>query len=140
MTRALAFSLLLLGARVARARLRQFGCLRTLPGVLPLFQNLLGSQIVLHVPTLGSPLLLPESMSQLPYLLFRGHSYLHHEQLMRERQIMSRFYATFASHFSPFAWSPQFKSGKKTIVMVTRERKLREWRVQPLRGRIAANN
>jgi hypothetical protein len=68
---------------------------------------------MLHIPTRRSPLLLPKAVSQLLYLLFRGHGYLPHEELMREGQVLSRFWATFASHFSPFAWSHQLNAGKR---------------------------
>jgi len=117
MTRAPAFALLLLGPGTARTCLCRFGrCWTARSGKLfrslLLFQDLLGSQVVVQVLALGSPLLLPKAVSELLYLLFRGHGYLPHEELMREDQIMSRFCAALASHFSPLAWSHQLNAGK----------------------------
>ena len=90
MTRALAFSLFLVGAGAVRAcarRLgRNFGAGRAVVPLarIPLVQNRLGSQVVVHILTLGSPLLLPEGVRQLPYLVFRGHTYLPNEQAYEE--------------------------------------------------------
>lgn len=106
MTRALVFSLLLLGAGAARACLCRFGRCWTarsgrLLGCLLLFQNPLGSQVVLPIFALGSPLLLPKAMSQLPYLLFRGHDYLPHEELMRKDEVLSISCAASDGFFWP---------------------------------------
>jgi len=119
MTPALAFSLLLLGARVARACLRRLGRLRrlgTLPVPLPLLQDLPGSQVVLHIPALGPPLLFPEAVSQFLYLLFRRHSYPLHEELMSDEELLSSFCPGsegdfFRWHGSPSLMLPETYSG-----------------------------
>jgi hypothetical protein len=120
MTRALAFSLLLLGAGAARACLRLPGCLGTLLTRLLLCQNPLGSQVMVHILTRGSPLLLPKAMSQLLYLLFRGHGYLPHEELMRESHVLSRFWADFASYFFSLAREP-IRGPQDVMVMINRQ-------------------
>jgi hypothetical protein len=129
MTRALAFPLLFLGARAACACLCRFGrCCTTRSNRflrrLLLFQNLLGSQVMVHVPTRGSPLLLPKAMSQLLYLLFRGHGYLPHEELMSEGQFLSIFWAAFTSYFSPWQGA-QFEARKTLLWWSTGSKALR---------------
>lgn len=101
MTRALAFSLLFLGAGAVRACARRLGRyfgagrVATLLGRIPLVQNRLGSQVVVHILTLGSPLLLPEGVRQLLYLVFRGHTYLPNEQAYEEGQAPVKVFCTF---------------------------------------------
>jgi hypothetical protein len=111
MMRALAFSLPLLGARPARACTCRFGrCWTTrsgrLLGCLPLFQDLLGGQVMVAIPALRSPLLLPQRIGQLSYLLFRRHSYLPDEKIMRDDELLSSFWAASKSLFW-LAWRSQ---------------------------------
>jgi hypothetical protein len=105
-----------------------------------LFQNLLGSQVMLHIPTRRSPLLLPKAMSQLLYLLFRGHGYLPHEELMREDQIMSRLCAAFCESFLSACMEPPAQRRQRVVVVVNREEKLCEWRGYPFDGTIVVSS
>jgi len=102
MMRAVAFSLFLLGAGAVRACARRLGRYfgagpAAVPfGRLPLVQNRLGSQVVVHILTLGSPLLLPEGVRQFLYLLFRGHTYLPNEQAYEEEQAPVKVFCSFS--------------------------------------------
>ncbi|KPK21750.1 MAG: hypothetical protein AMJ76_01830 [Dehalococcoidia bacterium SM23_28_1] len=143
MTRALAFSLPFLGARAARACLCRFGrcwttrSCRFLRGLL-LLQDLLGSQVVFDILALGSPILLPKAMSQLPYLLFRRHDYLPHEELMRDDEALSSFCGAFEGHFpagmeAPISTPPRSGGDQQG-------RKPCQWRVYPLHGTMIVNS
>jgi hypothetical protein len=144
MTRALVFSLFLLGAGAARACLCRFGRCWTarsgrLLGCLLLFQNPLGSQVVLPIFALGSPLLLPKAMSQLLYLLFRGHGYLPHEELMRKDQVLSISSAAFEGHFLAGKGVPSSEPAR-CYGDGQQARKLCEWRGYPFDGTIVVSS
>lgn len=143
MTRVLAFSLPLLGARAMRACLCRFGRCCTMGSgrilrCLLLFQDLLGSQVVVHVLALGSSFPFPKAVSQFPYLLFRRHGYPLHEELMSDDELLSSFCPDFEALFFPLAWSIQFNAAEHLWCPAAGEPP--PWRGYRLDGRIVVNS
>jgi hypothetical protein len=92
-----------------------------------------------HIPTLGSSLLLPEGISQLLYLFFRGHNYPSSEELMREEELLSSSCAGFESHFSAGTEPPAQR--RRKVVLVPDKEGDSQPQLRPLRpeeaGRVA---